>query len=54
MNTEIFNIDNVWDCDSINQRLHELYDALNYPIDYNAEVHAKIDILEQRKVELGC
>lgn len=47
-------IDDAWDCDSIEERLRELKQSLRYPIDYTNDASEKIRILEQRKVQLGC
>lgn len=50
----LLEIDDAWDCDSIEEKLRELKQSLKYPIDYANEAGEKILILEQRKVQLGC
>lgn len=50
----VIDIDDAWDCGSIEQKLGELRHALIYPIGFVGEVDKKIRILEQRKIQLGC
>ena len=52
--SDTFNIDDALDCDSIEEKLRELENAKIYPSDQLSEIDDKINILEQRKAQLGC
>lgn len=52
--SDTFNIDDAWDCDSIERKINDLEVAKIYPGDRIAEIIEKIDILKRRKTELDC
>lgn len=52
--SDILNIDDALDCDSIKQKIQKLEEAKNYSNDFRAEINEKIAILRRREAELDC
>ena len=48
-----FDIDNAWDCDSIDRILGEIAIAEIYP-DFGGDIQKAKEILEERRTDLGC
>ena len=52
--TSFLNIDDCWDCESINDKLREFKTSRDYPIDYRDDLVVVEEILQKRKRDLGC
>ena len=51
---DFLNIDDTWDCDSIERKLQDLRESRHYSGDFMLKIDERIDTLERRKIELGC
>ena len=46
---KLLNIDNLWDIESIDERLHEFGELRDYANDWFPEIKPQMDILNERK-----
>ncbi len=46
---KLLNIDDLWDVESIDKRLYEYRELINYGSDWILKINPKIDILNERR-----
>lgn len=51
---KIFGVYDAHDCKSLERALSDIQEAGKYAIDYASDLNRAKEILEQRKIELGC
>lgn len=51
---DTFDVNDAYDCESIEKALVRIKDAENYGIDFRDELRRAKKILERLKIELGC